>query len=136
VVDVLAVGVVVGSLVLVSVLALRRNLDAFEIGGAIVGLFLLANKVYSPNYDLWIVPFFVLLPVARRTWIAFVVSDLAVFVLVYGHFHVGWSSDVVKMILPALLLVRTLAIIDVILVALHVRRPVFRMRQPVPPVVA
>ena len=43
-------------------------------------LFLLTNKVYSPQYNLWILPFFVLLRVPIWLWIAFCVFDLVGFV--------------------------------------------------------
>ena len=106
---------------MISVLAVRRRLDAIAVGAAVVGVFLLSNKVYSPNYDLWIVPFFVLLPIPRRVWIAFSASAPGVFVLVYGHFHIGWSSGVVEALLPPLVAVRAITIIVVIVIALSDR---------------
>ena len=54
----------VGMLTLV-VLTVRRRLDPIAAAGAAVAILLLTNKVYSPTYDLWLVPFFVLLPIAR-----------------------------------------------------------------------
>ncbi len=120
-VDALAVFALVAALVLISVLAVRRRLGAVEVGAAVVGAFLLANKVYSPNYDLWIVPFFALLPIGRRTWVAYCLSDLAIFVLVYGHFHGQWSTAVVSTYLPALVVVRAVTILAVIAVALRLR---------------
>ncbi len=117
--DVLSAGALIGALVLVSVLAVRRNLSAVAIGAAVVGAFMLSNKIYSPNYDLWLVPFFVLLPVSRRVWLGFAASATAVFVLVYGHFHVGWSIGVVEALLPPLIILRALSILAVIATALR-----------------
>lgn len=43
-------------------------------------LFLLTNKVFSPQYALWLLPFFVLLPnISRRTFYAFEFTNFAVF---------------------------------------------------------
>ncbi len=126
--DVAGVLTLAGALVLISTRAVRHHLDAVAIAAAVVGAFLLTNKVYSPNYDLWLVPFFALLPVARRVWVAFCLSDLAIFVLVYGHFHGQWSSDVVLVVLPVLVTLRALTILALILAAL--RLPVPGLRRP------
>jgi hypothetical protein len=126
--DIAAVLFLVGALVLISTRAVRHHLDAVAIAAAVIGAFLLANKVYSPNYDLWLVPFFALLPVARRVWIAFCVSDLAISVLVYGHFHGQWPSSVVLVVLPALVLLRALAIVALALTALQLPVPGLRRR--------
>jgi uncharacterized membrane protein len=122
-VNVLALLATLGGVAVISVLAVRRRLDAFAIGAAATGVLLLANKVYSPNYDLWIVPFFVLLPIARRVWVAFCASDLAIFVLVFGFLHGNWSAGVVDVLLPSLVFIRAVTIIAVILTALQVRSP-------------
>ena len=129
--DGLAIVTLVGVLAAVCVLAVRRQLGTAAIGAAVVGVFLLSNKVYSPNYDLWIVPFFVLLPVAHRTWLAFCAADLGIFVLVYGHLHGGWSSHVVMLLLAPLVILRVLAIIAVVLFA--IRSPAPRPATPARP---
>ncbi len=117
--DLLAIVTLVGALGAISLLATRRHLSAAAIGAAVVGVFLLSNKVYSPNYDLWIVPFFVLLPLPRRTWVAFCAADLGIFVLVYGHLHGNWSSHVVMLLLAPLVALRALTIVAVIACALR-----------------
>ena len=43
-------------------------------------VFLLTNKVYSPQYGLWLVPLFALLLPHLRAFVAFSVADVAVFV--------------------------------------------------------
>ena len=121
-VDLLAVAATLGALSAIAVLAVRRDLDAFAIGAAVTGAFLLTNKIYSPNYDLWIVPFFVLLPISRKVWVAFCASDLAIFVLVFGFLHGQWSVGVVEAILPALVVARAVTIVAVILTALRESR--------------
>ena len=113
--------VLLAFLVAISILGVRRNLDAIAIGAAATAAFVLANKVYSPNYDIWLVPFFVLLPVTRRHWLAFCAGDIGVYLLVYGHFRDYWSSHtVVKFLLPFVLL-RAGAIVLLIVVALRRR---------------
>ncbi len=97
-----------------TLLALRRPLTAAGAAGAAVAIFLLVNKVYSPTYDLWLLVFFVLLPVSRRLWVAFCAVDVLVFATVYGHFHWGVSSHVVHLALPVLVLVRTVVLVLVI----------------------
>ena len=107
---------------LVCVLGVRRNLSAAAIGAAAVGIFMLTNKVYSPNYDLWLVPFFVLLPVARRTWVAFCAADLAVFIVVFGRFHGIVDADVAGHLVPYAIFVRAVVIVGLIAFALSGRR--------------
>ena len=119
--DVLSAVAVVAAVVAISLIAVRRQLDAMAIGGAVVGAFLLCNKVYSPNYDLWLLPFFVVLPVARRVFVGFIASTLGIFVLVFGFLHGAWSHGVVMSLLPGLVALRALTIVGVILTAL--RRP-------------
>jgi uncharacterized membrane protein len=46
--------------------------------------FLVSNKIYSPQYDLWLVPFFVMVPVRIKLVVHFYVSSFCVFVLTAG----------------------------------------------------
>jgi len=100
-----ALALVAGMAALVTV-TVRRRLDPVAAAGAAVAVFLLANKVYSPTYDLWIVAFFVLLPIRRRVWITFCVLDLAVYLAVFGYFHGVVSHTTVVGVLPWLVLAR------------------------------
>ena len=63
----------------------RRPLDVLALGTAATVVFLLANKVYSPQYDLWVLPSFALLPLDRRVFLAFSAASLAMSLLVFGH---------------------------------------------------
>lgn len=105
----------------VTLLALRRPLTGAAVAGAAVAVFLLTNKVFSPTYDLWLLVFFVLLPVSRRLWVAFCAVDAAVFATVYGHFHWGVSGHVVHLVLPALVAVRTCVLVVFVAEALRTR---------------
>lgn len=109
------------TLVAISVLAVRRNLSVVEIGAAVLASFILANKVYSPNYDLWIVPFFVLLPIARRHWITFCVGDIGVSLLVFGRFHGLWGTHVVLSFLWIFVGLRVIALLGLIAFSLKRR---------------
>jgi hypothetical protein len=96
------------------VCTVRRHLDLFAAAGAAVALFVLCNKVYSPTYDLWLVAFFVMIPLGRRLWITFCVVDFAVFAVVYGHFDGPLSITVVRSVLPALVVLRTVVLLTVV----------------------
>ncbi|HEV2757187.1 MAG TPA: glycosyltransferase 87 family protein [Actinomycetota bacterium] len=59
-----------------------------QVCGALLVAFMLWNKVHSPQYTLWILPFFVLLRVNFLWWVGYVAIDLAVY---YGVFQ--WFYD-------------------------------------------
>lgn len=89
------------------------------VGAAVTAVFLLTNNVYSPNYDLWIVPFFVLLPFTRRHWWTFFVADLGIFTLVFGRFHGLWDLGTVRVALPAFVAIRAITLVWLIVVAIR-----------------
>jgi hypothetical protein len=95
--------------------------EPVAIAAAAVALFLLSNKVYSPTYDVWLVVFFVLLPVSTRHWIAFCAVDLLIAVTVYGYFHGLGSVGFVHDVLPWLVIARTIVLVALIVVALSPR---------------
>ena len=120
--NLLAAIALVASIATITVLGVRRQLDPFAIGAATTAAFLLTNKVYSPNYDLWIVPFFVLLPIARSHWLTFCAADIGIFTLVYGQFHGLWSHHLVREVLPLFVVVRAWTLVLLVVVALRARR--------------
>jgi uncharacterized membrane protein len=72
-----------------------------EVCGALLATFLLWNKVHSPQYTLWLLPFFVLLRVNVLWWAAYALADLAVYTGVFRFFydygqgntdHSGWKT--------------------------------------------
>jgi uncharacterized membrane protein len=97
----------------------RTGLEPVTIAAVAVTIFILSNKVYSPTYDVWLVPFFVLLPLSRRLWISFCAVDLAVFVTVYGVFHGIDSVELARTVLPVLVLARTVILLRVISTVTH-----------------
>lgn len=68
----------------------RRRRGTFaELCYAATLAFLLAGKMFSPQYALWLLPFFALLPAPRRWIVAFELSNLAVLFLAL---HAALSS--------------------------------------------
>ena len=49
--------------------------------------FLLLHKVHSPQYTLWLLPFFVLLRVRWGWVVAYLVADLAMYVGIFRLFY-------------------------------------------------
>lgn len=92
-----------------------RRLAPSAVACAAVAIMLLSNKVYSPTYDVWLVVFFVLVPLSRRLWIAFCAVDLAIYVTVYAYFGGLEPGGVVHGVLPVLVVVRTLVLVIVVL---------------------
>lgn len=59
-----------------------------QVCGALLAAFLLWNKVHSPQYALWTLPFFVLLRVNVVWWVLYAIADAATY---YGVFQ--WFYD-------------------------------------------
>ena len=105
-------------LITISIIGVRRRLGSAAIGAAVVAVFMLSNKVYSPNYDVWLVPFFVFVPFARRQWIAFCAADLAMYIVVFGRFH-GWvDPSLTGDLVPVIVVIRAVVIGSMIVTAL------------------
>jgi uncharacterized membrane protein len=69
-------------------LKVHRNpgFPRWTLGFPILVAFLLTNKVYSPQYGLWLLPWFALVGPGLRRFVAFEVSDVAVFVTRFWFF--------------------------------------------------
>lgn len=59
---------------------LEPRFPAWTFGFAVLVIFLLTNKVYSPQYSLWLLPWFALVLPRLRPFLAFEAADLFVFV--------------------------------------------------------
>ncbi|HEX5497250.1 MAG TPA: glycosyltransferase 87 family protein, partial [Mycobacteriales bacterium] len=55
-----------------------------QVSAAMLCAFLLFNKVHSPQYMLWLLPFFVLVRIRAGWWLAYMAADATLFV---GLFH-------------------------------------------------
>jgi uncharacterized membrane protein len=81
----------------VTVWMLRRRIDPdfprWTFGFPLLVIFLLTNKVYSPQYGLWLLPWFALALPSLRPFVLFELADVAVFVTRFSWFarysHVG-----------------------------------------------
>ena len=82
VVNALSTVLFAGGVALLWWLKRRRNPDfaRWTLVFPIIVMFLLANKVYSPQYGLWLLPLFALTMTDMRSFVAFSIADLAVFV--------------------------------------------------------
>jgi len=75
-------------------------------------VFVLANKVYSPQYDLWLVPWFVLLPITVEWWAMFCVADAAVFGVTFLVIkHALPDSVIVQYVLLGAMLARATVLV-------------------------
>jgi uncharacterized membrane protein len=66
----------------------RRNprFSRWTLGFPLLVVFLLTNKVYSPQYGLWLLPWFVLALPSLSRFVAFQITDVAVFVTRFWFF--------------------------------------------------
>jgi len=87
-INVLSLGIFVASLILVWALKTRREpgFARWTLGFPLLVLFLLSNKVYSPQYGLWLLPWFALGAADLRAFIAFEAADVAVFLTRFSFF--------------------------------------------------
>ena len=84
----LSLALFVGSAIAVWLLRrrLRPDFSRWTLAFPILVLFLLTNKVYSPQYGLWLLPWFALALPNQWLFVAFEVSDVAVFVTRFTWF--------------------------------------------------
>ena len=71
----------------------REDYPFLQVSGAALVAFLLWNKVHSPQYVLWLLPFFALLRVNIGWWIAYSLADLAVYAGIFRWFYDYASSQ-------------------------------------------
>jgi hypothetical protein len=111
--------VVTGSLTAASIIAVlwwswrhatsEGRFPVVQASAAIVAVFLLWTKVHSPQYALWLLPFFVLLDVRLRWWLFYGINDLILYAAVFvaGTFSVRVLTTVV----PAAVFVRAMLLL-------------------------
>jgi len=85
-------------------------------------LFLLTNKVYSPQYDLWLLPWFAIVLPDIRLFIAFQAADVAVYVTTFSFFGLCLGAHGTE-IEPLQIAVVVRAILLVAYLLVYVRRP-------------
>jgi hypothetical protein len=75
------------------VLWVGRDKPFVQMAAALLCVFLLVNKVHSPQYTLWLLPFLVLVRVHWLWWFAYSVADFLVFVGIYRWFYAGTEVE-------------------------------------------
>lgn len=87
-INVLSFALFLVSFAVVWRLKVRRDpgFPRWTLGFPLVALFLLSNKVYSPQYGLWLLPWFALGASDLRGFIAFQAADVAVFFTRFSFF--------------------------------------------------
>ena len=116
-----------GGAVLILVVGLRRRCPAatWSLLLPLLAWFLVTNKVFSPQFDLWLVPLLALLLPGAGPFFAFVVADLAVFASEFAYLgqRAGFGPFVGYGPLGAAVAIRVGVLVWIISVAL---------RQPLP----
>ena len=92
-----------------------------QVSGALLCSFLLWNKVHSPQYALWLMPFFALVGVRLVWWVAYSIADLMVYVGVFRWFYdFGATQDLEEMTFAKSMLVAGVWVRAALLVLLFV----------------
>jgi hypothetical protein len=63
-----------------------RDRHPYALAFLLLAAAIFTSKVFSPQYMLWLLPFFVLLPFPWYAYVVYLVSDIAVLVSVNGYF--------------------------------------------------
>jgi len=87
---------VAGSAALLVIEALRKRARPYALGFGILVVFLLTAKVYSPQYALWLLPFFALLRLPWWSYVAFAITDAAVWFSVSSYFLAAQFHDLAR----------------------------------------
>ena len=90
---------------------------------ALLATFLLWNKVHSPQYTLWLLPFFVLVRVHVLWWIAYAIADLAVYFGIFRWFFDQFADGTAKDVLVFGVWGRAALLLVLIAVFLRHREP-------------
>lgn len=90
--NLLTLGLTLLTFVAILAAGLRRSakdgeFPFLQVAGALLAAFLLWNKVHSPQFTLWLLPFFVVLRVHTLWWVAYSAADLLVYIGVFRFFY-------------------------------------------------
>lgn len=96
----------------------HREFDFIRWSFTSILLFLIFNKIMSPQYVLWLLPFFVLLPMSKKAFYLLELSNLAVFFLASSYIFSSKSQILLSM-LNILVIARSLALAYVVFVILE-----------------
>lgn len=90
---------------LFGVLPRAKAADPVSVFGLAIVATLAWSRLYSPQYSLWLLPLFVLLPLRGRTFALLTLGDLMVFLSIYPLTLVRWPAGDVRVTGLMLLLV-------------------------------
>jgi uncharacterized membrane protein len=72
----------------------EKGYPVLQTSAGLLAAFMLWNKVHSPQYTLWLLPFFALLVVNVGWWVSYTLADAAVYMGVFRWFHeIGQGRD-------------------------------------------
>jgi hypothetical protein len=94
----------------------------WTLGLPLIVLFLLTTKVYSPQYSLWLIPWFALVLPDLRLFVAFEAADVAVFATEFWWLGRYFNDDGLP-VWPMEVAVVARAVVLVLIVIAYVRRP-------------
>jgi len=83
---------VIGAAVVLAIEFRRERPRPYAVSFALLLWFLVTAKVFSPQYALWVLPFFALLRMPWWSYVAFAVTDAAVWFAVSGYFLGGSAT--------------------------------------------
>jgi len=101
-----------------------------QVAGAFLVAFMLWNKVHSPQYTLWLLPFFALLRVNIGWWIAYTIVDTVAYVGIFRWFYdysylgTGLSSTTAKEAMVYAVWTRAVLLVILLVVFLRARSAV------------
>lgn len=108
---------------LVVWLGLRRGRPAWQLAFPLLVVFLLTSKVYSPQYSLWLLPWFALVVRDVRLFAAFSAADVMVFVTRFHWFGDYTLGEGPSGTFEAALIARGLILIACVVVWMHRDEP-------------
>ena len=131
-------------LLLVIKMVRQPGFARWTLGFPLIVCFLLSNKVYSPQYGLWLLPWFALAIPSWWAFAAFEVADVAVFVTRFRWFFPVYVSDAApissqEMWYEAALLARAAILVWCLVIWAREESPVLALgtrgwrRAPIPP---
>jgi uncharacterized membrane protein len=106
----------VGAFVAVAALAAWRRWERepafprWTLGLPILAAFLLTTKVYSPQYSLWLLPWFALVMPNVRMFLAFEAADVAVFLAEFSYLGAGRGGGSPLLLLAVAVLLRAVVL--------------------------
>ena len=108
----------------------------WTLGFPILILFLLSNKVYSPQFSLWLLPWFALTLPNLRLFIAFEAADVIVFLTEFGwlgHSNgiKGGLTDIPTGVFELMVVVRAAILVLCIIAWVRRREPAPSLAEPI-----